>query len=200
MLVGMALVDAAYYVPSLEVELVMATDRNFLGRNVYGDVRACFLQEDAAKMLAKAAAALAKRRPDLRLHAYDCLRPRSVQAKMYALVKGTRQEPYVAPPGKPGSRRGSVHSFGCAIDLTLSRPGAGVLDMGTPYDWFGPESEPRLEARYLAAGRITPDQVANRRLLREVMTQAGFVPFEREWWHFNCAPPHLVPGKYPLVP
>jgi D-alanyl-D-alanine dipeptidase len=71
-------VDAATVVPSLLVEIKYATADNFLGRSVYGDLKKCYLQKDAAEMLKKAAELLKVRAPDLRLLAYDCARPRRV--------------------------------------------------------------------------------------------------------------------------
>ena len=44
------LVDAAQVVPGLQVELKYATADNFLGRDVYGGFRTCYLQKAAADM------------------------------------------------------------------------------------------------------------------------------------------------------
>lgn len=35
------------------------------------------------------------------------------------------------------------------------------------------------------AGRLGADQVANRELLRAVMTDGGFAGISNEWWHFE---------------
>jgi D-alanyl-D-alanine dipeptidase len=50
--------------------------------------------------------------------------------------------------------------------------------MGTNFDFFGPESWPKF------AG-ATPEQRANRLLLRTLMLKHGFKPYEMEWWHFT---------------
>jgi D-alanyl-D-alanine dipeptidase len=50
--------------------------------------------------------------------------------------------------------------------------------MGTPWDHFGPESWPS----YL---ELTAQQRANRLLLRSLMLENGFIPYEQEWWHFT---------------
>jgi D-alanyl-D-alanine dipeptidase len=143
-------------------------------------------------MLAEAARALP---PDLRLHAWDCARPRHVQAAMWKIVEGTPQQPYVANPAA-----GSIHNFGCAVDLTLASADGTPLDMGTPFDHFGPEAEPRREAEMLKAGRLTPGQVAHRHVLRDAMVKAGFRPLGNEWWHFDCAAPAQVRKSYPILP
>lgn len=195
------IVDAAARIPALLVELKYSTTDNFVGKDVYGDLERCYLVEDAARMLAAADAALRRQRPDLRLLAYDCLRPRRVQRVLWDVVKGTPQQSYVA---NPNTKVGSLHNYGCAIDLTVARvddDGAKAvpLDMGTKYDHFGKEAEPRHELKLLSAGQLSHEQVANRLLLREVMLRAGFLPLENEWWHFNCASSDQTRKRYRLV-
>lgn len=176
------LVDAGKMAKGLLVELKYATADNFLKKNVYGDLDRCYLNHDAAAMLADAQETLRRQHPDYRLKVYDCARPASVQLKMWAIVKGTPAQKYVASP-----KNGSIHSYGCAIDLTVAREDGSPLDMGTPYDWFGPEAEPQNELDLLASGKLGPDQLANRLILREVMLRAGFKLLRHEWWHFDCA-------------
>ncbi len=191
------LVDVATVAPDVQVALQYSTADNFLGRDVYGDLERCFLQPEAARMLAKADAHLRGRRPDLRLRALDCARPHHVQVAMWALVAGTPQQKYVA---NPHGATGSIHNYGCAVDLTLATTDGAPLDMGTPFDHFGPASEPRHEAEMLAAGKLTALHAANRALLREAMTAAGFLPLASEWWHFNCASAAETRRRYPRIP
>lgn len=190
-------VDAASLVPDLQVEIKYSTPDNFLHRDVYGALEVCILQQDAAEMLAAAATALRAAHPELRLHVYDCARPYRVQLAMWALVKGTPQQGYVADPTNGGS---SVHNHGCAVDLTLATAGGAPLDMGTPFDHFGVEAQPRAERELLLAGTLTHTQVANRLILREAMLRAGFYPLDNEWWHFDCAPPAEARTRYPRLP
>lgn len=49
---------------------------------------------------------------------------------------------------------------------------------GTRFDFLGPESWPDY------AG-VTPQQRANRLLLRTFMVKHGFRPLQQEWWHFT---------------
>ena len=60
------------------------------------------------------------------------------------------------------------------MEATTGRP----LDMGTPWDHFGPESWPDYQD-------LTAQQHANRLLLRSLMLQNGFKPYKQEWWHFT---------------
>jgi zinc D-Ala-D-Ala dipeptidase len=178
------LVDAKEAVPSLLVELKYATKDNFLKKNIYGDLRKCFVRRSVALMLAKAAETLQRIRPNLRLLAYDCYRPAGAQKQMWDAVKGTWRERYVADPNQ---KPGSLHGSGCAVDMTLADAEDKPLDMGSPFDSFGQMAQPRHELNYRKEGELTGEQLSNRLLLRWVMVEAGFVPIISEWWHFNCA-------------
>ncbi len=75
----------------------------------------------------------------------------------------------------------SGHTRGSTVDLTLLDIATGKeLDMGGPFDWFGEESHPDYTG-------ITPEQYANRMILREAMLRHGFKPLDSEWWHFTLA-------------
>lgn len=192
-----ALVDAATVVPGLQVALAYSTADNFLGRDVYGSLETCRLQAEAAARLARAAEGLRAARPDLHLLALDCARPHSVQEQMWAIVKGTPQQAYVADPT---TAVGSVHNYGCAVDLTLATADGAQVDMGTPFDFFGEAAQPRKERELLLAGTLSHAQVANRLVLREAMLRAGFYPLEHEWWHFDCLPGAEARRRYPRIP
>ncbi|WP_428261252.1 M15 family metallopeptidase [Haliangium sp.] len=189
------LVDAADVVSELQVDLRYATADNFLGRPIYGELDRCYLQRDAAEMLAKAQAELERTRPEWRLRAWDCARPRWVQRQMWKLVAGTPQQGYVANP-----KRGSIHNYGCAIDLTLATRDGVPVDMGTPFDFFGPRARPDREFAMLQDGTLSPAQVANRLVLRELMLRAGFRMLANEWWHFDCATQRDTRRRYRPVP
>lgn len=176
------LVDAATVVPNLQVDLRYATADNFLGAPVYGDLATCYLAKDAAAMLARAGSELAAHHPELRLHVWDCARPAVIQRRMWAVVVGTPAERYVADP-----KKGSIHSFGCAVDITLAGTDGTPLDMGTPHDYFGRRAQPDVELELRQRGELSAAQLANRLVLREVMVRAGFQPLSVEWWHFDCA-------------
>ena len=50
--------------------------------------------------------------------------------------------------------------------------------MGGTFDWFGEESHPDYTG-------ITPEQYANRMILREAMLRHDFKALDEEWWHFT---------------
>jgi zinc D-Ala-D-Ala dipeptidase len=191
------LVDVGAAEPDVRIELKYATADNFLGRDVYAGLRRCFLVPEAAAKIAAAAALLRERAPETALLLYDCARPRRVQKAMWALVEGTPREPYVANPYAPP---GSVHNRGCAVDLTLADRTTGrAIEMGTPFDFFGERAEPTRELAFFAQGEISPQALANRLLLREVMVRSGFRPLANEWWHFDCEDAAVASGRYPII-
>jgi zinc D-Ala-D-Ala dipeptidase len=175
------LIDVQEVDPAILVDLKYARPDNFMGEPVYGSLRRCYLQPEAAMLLGKASRILETHRPGLRLLVADGVRPRRVQRRMWELVKGTPMQSYVADPAT-----GSMHNFGAAVDLTLASPDGSALDMGTGLDHFGILAQPREEERLLGKGALTAGQVENRRLLRQVMADAGFRPLAIEWWHFDA--------------
>jgi len=181
-------------IPNVKVDLRYASENNFLKRSVYGDFHQCFLHRIAAEKLRKAAKELQEEKPGWKLLAFDCLRPRSVQEKLFAVVKGTPQQPYVADP-----RSGSIHNYGFAIDLSLEDESGREVDMGTPFDGFTPLSQPNHEREYLKAGKLTKDQIEHRFILRNLMLHAGFVQLPIEWWHYDALPKEEVKKGYKIV-
>ena len=102
---------------------------------------------------------------------------------------------YVADP-----KKGSLHNYGVAVDLTLADIQTGeVLDMGTGYDFFGYPAYPDREEQMLQEGRITEQQIANRKILREAMLHAGFIGIGSEWWHFNAFSRKVAEHKFEMV-
>lgn len=180
-------------IPGVAVDLRYASTNNFMKENLYGQFNRAFLHTLAFNKLKQAAANLQKIKPGWKLLVYDGLRPRSVQWQLWNRVKGTDQQPYVANPV-----RGSIHNYGFAVDLTLQNAEGHEVDMGTAFDHFGKLAQPALEQKYLKQGQLTEAQVANRKLLRKVMEDAGFIQLPIEWWHFDALPKKQVKSKYAI--
>lgn len=176
------------------VDLRYATVNNFTGQDLYGDFDRAFLHAVASAKLLKAVEGLMLIEPEYRLVIFDALRPRSVQWMLWEKVVGTDQQKYVANP-----KGGSIHNFGFAVDLSILDGAGWELDMGTPFDDFTPLAQPRYEEKFLKEGRLTEAQVANRRLLRRVMEEAGFNSLRLEWWHFNALPRAEVKANYKII-
>lgn len=194
-LIARGLVNVRSLDPFIRVELRYSTTNNFLGKDVYGELSNCFLQPETAAMLTNAQAILAARRPGYSLLVYDGARPANIQQKMFDLVKGTSLEIYVANPAK-----GSLHNYGCAVDLTIAGPDGVPLDMGSPFDSFEDISQPRYENDFVAIGILKVSQAQNRQLLRDVMGAAGFSSIRSEWWHFDTCSIDEAKQKYEIIP
>lgn len=178
----------------LVLDLRYASQNNFVGKDMYGVFKQAFLHREAAQKFSKARELLQKKNPGYRFVIFDALRPRSVQRILWDKVKGTDQQGYVGNPD-----RGSMHNFGMAIDLSIQDEKGKELDMGTPFDDFSDLAQPQLEEKHLKEKLLSPEQIKNRHLLREVMTQAGFIQLPHEWWHYDALPGDQVRANYPIV-
>lgn len=181
-------------IDGIRVDLRYATVNNFVGRDLYSPFDCAWLHVQAADALERAVAWLAARRPELTLLVLDALRPQRVQQQLWDALEGTELRLYLADPA-----RGSIHSYGMALDLTLTDADGRELDMGTGFDDMTELSHPALEEGFLLAGSLSAAQLANRRLLREAMLVAGFVGIRTEWWHFDCGDRELVRQSFQRV-
>lgn len=140
---------------------------------------------------------------DLRLVVLDAWRSREVQAALFdqCLEAFGRAHPgagaaeleamasrFVALPSVDRDRP-APHVTGGALDLTLATVEGSPLWFGASFDHPGPVSwtrhfEERLE-RGEALDAREAEALDNRRLLNDVMLQAGFVNYHAEWWHYE---------------
>lgn len=196
-LIDQGLVDVEEEIPGIKVELKYSTTDNFFGQDVYGDLTKAFLQPEVAERLKKAQEMLKAEYPDYTLLVYDGVRPSSVQQILWDnLDKPDSLKPlYVADP-----KKGSLHNFGVAVDLTIfDTKTDSTLDMGTSYDYFGYPAYPDREKQMLSEGKITKAQVANREILRKVMSSNGFSGIGSEWWHFNAFSRKEAGEKFKMI-
>ncbi|MBI5509472.1 MAG: M15 family metallopeptidase [Deltaproteobacteria bacterium] len=188
------LVDAKDLDVRFVIDIRYATSDNFMHQKLYPVAR-CLLRPEVGAMLGRAQRYLDQHHHGYVLMLKDCYRPHSVQLQMWAVVKGTPQQAYVADPTP-----GSVHNFGAAVDLTLADAGGHEVDMGTPYDFFGPLAEPRHEERLLKEGKLTAAEVAARKMLRDAMVKGGgFKAIPNEWWHFDAWQGKALRAKYEIL-
>ena len=190
------LVDIQKVNSKIQVDLKYSSKENFIGYDVYGCMTKAFLQKEAAAHLSFAANFLEKENKGFRLLVYDAARPLWAQKILWDSLKKPEslKQIYVANP-----KRGSIHNYGCAVDLTIVDKNGKPLDMGTAFDFFGNLAQPRLEKSLLKKGLLSPAQYANRVLLRQVMLHAGFSITSSEWWHFNFGSLNLVKKKYRII-
>ena len=196
-LIAQGLVDVEEIIPGILVELKYSTTDNFFGEDVYGDLTKAYLQPEVAEKLKKAQEMLQGMHPDYTLLVYDGVRPLSVQQILWdVLDKPDSIKPlYVADP-----KKGGLHNYGVAVDLTIYDIKADTtLDMGTAYDYFGYLAYPDREKQMLAEGKLNQEQIANRDILRKVMTGNGFSGIGSEWWHFNAFSRKEAGEKFEII-
>jgi D-alanyl-D-alanine dipeptidase len=194
-------------VPDVIQEIRYFSTYNFVGERITGYHTPCAL------MTKEAAAALKEVSDELkakgyRLKVYDAYRPQMAVdhfVRWAADIPDTAMKAYFYPDlykdvlfEQDYIAAKSGHTRGSTVDLTLFDMNTEKeLDMGGTFDWFGPESHPDFcgnpeTGEYTGdnssspAGRsITPEQFANRMLLRKLMLKHGFKPIDSEWWHFT---------------
>ncbi|MEZ4894601.1 MAG: D-alanyl-D-alanine dipeptidase [Saprospiraceae bacterium] len=153
--------------PTILLDIRYATENNFTKSKIY-DCPRCLLRTEAAEALVKANRMLKSK--GLAFKVYDCYRPKPYQQRLWDKVPDPN---YVAPPAK-----GSMHSRGAAVDITLVDAHGKELNMGTGYDFFGPEAH----SDYM---ELPVEVLKNRKLLRETLEAVGFKGIRTEWWHFS---------------
>ncbi|MCK5682095.1 M15 family metallopeptidase [bacterium] len=157
-------------------------------------MKKAYLRKEVAIKLSRAQRILKANNPNFSLLILDAARPRSVSKMMYEKMKGTKFEKYVANP-----KKGSMHNYGIAVDITIVDKKGKELDMG-----LSPFRKNTLELYWqffkMKIGiEINTEQAKNRKLLSDTMKKAGFHPLKFEWWHFNGVPKKLVRKTYQII-
>ena len=159
------------------IDLRYPTSNNFTNEKV-SLLNECFIHKIAYEHL-ELAVKIAKRQ-NLIIKIFDAYRPVYVQKKLWDFLPDST---FIAPPSK-----GSPHSRGVAIDLTLVDLNGNELDMGTEFDEFS-----RLS--YHGCHDVSEKSHRNRLILLGIMTDAGWDFFRNEWWHYQ-----LFNSKtYPII-
>ncbi|MBM3600242.1 MAG: D-alanyl-D-alanine dipeptidase [Alphaproteobacteria bacterium] len=161
----------------VELALAYASADNLTGAPVYRRAR-CYLHRDAAAALARAVGMAAIQGFKLRI--FDAFRPTEAQWRLW----NHNPDPvFFADP-----RRGSPHSRGVAVDLTLVEQSTGrALDMGTGFDALTTLS-------YHGSTEVSPTVQRSRLMLLGLMTAAGWDFYSKEWWHYQL----FDARRYPL--
>jgi D-alanyl-D-alanine dipeptidase len=180
---------------TLHVDLMYSSVENMFGKDMYECLEECYVQPEVAEMVVAAQKKLREKYPVYSMKLFDGARPRSVQKKMWAIVKGTSLQSYVANPA-----RGSMHNYGAAVDITVVNEKGEELDMGQPdpCTFLLDKSDAEIK-RALSTIKLSAAQKKNRQLLKTVMMAAGFYPFSLEWWHFRAFPKEEARKRYRII-
>lgn len=184
-------VNVTEVIPNISVELRYASSNNFMGRPIDGyHSSRCMLSKEATLALLNVQTEL--NRFGLGLKIFDAYRPQRAVDDFVRWARNaddTKMKQYFYPDvdkrdlfklGYIAEKSG--HSRGSAVDVTiisLEKATRGVeLDLGTVFDFFGPES-------WVNNPSLSQSQRAHRLLLQLLMIKHGFSPYEKEWWHFT---------------
>ena len=151
----------------VEIDLLYATKKNFTGKQIYKR-KDCYLNKAALPIFEKSVELALKL--DLKLKIYDAFRPTEAQWKLW---EHTPDENFIANP-----KKGSPHSRGVAIDLTLINKKNRELNMGTKFDDFSSKS-------FHGSNKIPRKAQKNRYILLGIMLSAGWDFYKNEWWHYQ---------------
>jgi zinc D-Ala-D-Ala dipeptidase len=172
------LVEIKKYIPGVVLDIRYATTNNFTHHQMYKEAKA-FARLPVVLALKDVEADLKTR--GLGIKIYDAYRPYAITVKFYEVARDTN---FVADP-----RKGSKHNRGCAIDMSLIDLKTGKeLDMPTGFDSFSRKAG----ANY---ADLPKQEIANRELLKSMMSAHGFKVVPTEWWHYDFN----GWSKYPLL-
>jgi D-alanyl-D-alanine dipeptidase len=173
---------------TIKSELRYLSSNNFIGKPIDGySNNRVIITKPAAINLKKIQTELLKKGFSLKI--FDAYRPQQAVnhfVKWAKVLNDTLMKKEYYPEvhkselfklGYIASKSG--HTRGSTLDVTIiDIKTAKELDMGSPFDFFGVQSHPFYP-------KISKEQKENRVLLRAIMLQNNFKPYENEWWHFT---------------
>lgn len=182
----------------IQCQLVYATDENFVGRPIDGYSRdaqnLCLLTKRVGHVLCDIQNDLLEK--GLSLYVYDAYRPlRAVQdfakwihapaTNEYELQRKNMHYSHIKKTDLPplGYVAASVsrHNFAHTIDLTLIHKDSLLpLDMGACFDYFD-----KISHATATKEEVGEEGYQNRETLSNVMKKYNFMPYEKEFWHFE---------------
>ena len=175
-------------VPGVILDIRYYSTNNFIGERIDGyDEPIALLTKEAAVALKNADEEIKKRGLCFRI--YDAYRPQTAVDHFVRWAEDLSdvrmKESFYPDVSKKDLfalgfiAEHSGHSRGSTVDLTLyDTVGKRDLDMGATFDFFG-------EISHSDYTDLSPEQLNNRRYLREVMVRNGFTSLREEWWHYT---------------
>ncbi len=159
-------------VPRLKIELAYATSGNCVRRPVYSPDAHAWADKRVAEGLEYAAATLEMQ--GYRLVLLDAYRPPWAVARLWAIGREMKLDcRYLSNP----AGRGSDHSRGAAVDVTIERLDGGAVTLPCRFDEFS-------QRAWMHCPNVSGAAAANRDLLCMAMEAAGFKVHPEEWWHY----------------
>ncbi len=199
-------------IPDIQISLRYASDENFQGHVVIGYLANVSILTRAAAIGLKQAQVLAKK-DGYELVIYDGYRPQKSVNQFLNWSQAANDSQIKKPFYYPRVNREdtfklgyiaakSGHTRGSTIDLTLIPLGKsvrnpltpiernltdnftifylddGTVDMGSSFDLFD-------EASHTNSTLVNTTYQERRMMFKNLMEQAGFINYDREWWHYT---------------
>lgn len=187
-----------YNINYLDEEIVSLSEAGFICDSQYsrqgvpGSYSDCYARKSVVEKLKYAESLLPE---GLRFKIYDGYRPICIQQRLWNYyrqdVKNKHPELsdeeidfktsfFISKPSMD-VKRPSLHNTGGAIDLTLITKDGYALNMGTLFDDF----TDRAWTNHFEEFEDNDEVRKNRRILYNVMIEAGFTNLPSEWWHYD---------------
>jgi D-alanyl-D-alanine dipeptidase len=143
-----------------------------------------YIRKNVLEKLNQAAGILVQNYPNHKLQVVYGYRSLSIQKRLFDKFKSELSNVYngvelleavhelIAVPDVAG------HPTGGAVDIQIVDEDSEPLDFGTMIWDFEKDS-------YTFSPFISKEAQQNRELLRRIMIESNFAPFDGEWWHFS---------------
>lgn len=169
--------------PDFIIDMRYFRKDNFTGQQIYKSNQ-CYIDKDTAKRLIKAKDAFKK--DGFRVKVWDAYRPVSAQRKFWEVFPDNDFVAYPPDLTKEIQFKNS-HMNGQSVDITLTDMEGNEIPMPSEFDDF-------TERARLDCKTTEKDRLANALYMQKIMIEAGFSPYEGEWWHFYDR--NVTPAPY----
>ncbi|CAF2667190.1 unnamed protein product [Rotaria sp. Silwood2] len=199
-------------IPDIQVSLRYASEENFMGCVINGYYSNVSIVTEVAALALKQAQQLAKEN-GYELVIYDSYRPQKsvnhfIKWSEDTNVTQTKKDHYYPRINKEDTfklqyiAKRSGHTRGSTVDLTIIPIGEcllnplvpikrilndnstilflddGTVDMGSSFDLLD-------EASHINSTLVNENHQQMRMMLKGIMEKAGFIVYEKEWWHYT---------------
>ena len=163
------LVRVGNFIPDAVIDIKYATADNFTGGKIY-TFNDAYLRYGTVMKLKKACDSL--RAQGYRLLIWDAFRPQSAQFTLYENASDEDKAFLANPDSK------SQHSAGRTADVSMVKLDGSEVEMPTGFDDFTSKSDRDYSD-------VSKEAAQNSRILEKALEDAGFIGYQKEWWHYT---------------
>ncbi|MFA5136384.1 MAG: M15 family metallopeptidase [Patescibacteria group bacterium] len=160
---------------------IMSDMRKISGNSIW-------VRKSVEKRLSKAQALVRKNNPGLSLYITYGFRSIEIQTRRFLERLFTHSDTFFSDPYELYEK---IHRS-VAVPTVAGHPTGGAVDVmlvearnNKPIDFGSAIYDYQNLKYYVFSDEITNEQMKYRKLLRKIMMEAGFAPYDGEWWHFS---------------